>query len=337
MTDALTVRPTEPVTQVPPASSSKGPAQAATPTDPPTAAAFKTDSLQVPKGQIGLASQPAALFQDPPGKAAKPKSDHPWALRSLTARFTPMRVVYGNSTIRFQQPGYGTDVTIKDVQARDRTSFEYLYTMPNGWPQLDEPQSSVGVAGTFANGFGVELNLKHNKYIVADRSQSAQFDGMINGQDVHGQKPLGDFVGQYEISGGMNQVSILGTKSLSLPALSPKDRFSLVLKAGGGPIVTYTNSRLKRPDGQFEQGPQNYHVGGFSALGETELRYEVRKRVVVSASNSISYCNITSSQLAGGGKATHSLWASQVAVGVGYTFNFKDKHAPIDPATQPSP
>jgi hypothetical protein len=302
------------------------------PVAPPVgAASLGGDAWQTSAVVANRDSQPAVTFAKETGDKAKP--DRPWAIRSVNVRYAPMRVIYGKSTINFQQPAYGTNVTLKDVAAQDRTSFEYLYTMPNGWPQLDEPQTSMGVSATFANGYGVEANLKHNKYIVQDRSQQVQFDGTIAGQEVHGMRPLNEFVQQYEISGGLNQVSLLGTRTMELPAFSPKDRFSLILKAGPGALITYTNSRLKDDQGQFEQGPQRFHLGGVSVMGETELRYDVRKRVAVSLSNSFSYCHVASSQLAGGGKATHNIMASQVALGVGYTFNVKEKSKPpVDPS-----
>lgn len=340
MPDPITTRPVGTMT-VPPACES-GPATAPRqePTIPAAVPPPARDSLTTTVATGRPTGGPVSLFADPPPATAptlpdKAKGDRPWRLTSLNVRYAPERVIYGKSTIHFQQPAYGTDLTIKDVQAHDRTSFEYLYTMPNGWPQLDEPQTTIGIAGGFANGYGFEANLKHNKYIVGVPGQEVEFQGTIGGQDVSGMHPLSDYMGQYEISGGMNQVSILGTKTLPLPAFSPKDRFGLIVKAGPGALVTYTNSWLKNDKGEMEKGPQHYHLGGFSVLGETELRYEIRKRVAVSLSNSFSYCHVASSQIAGGGKATHNVLASQVALGVGYTFNMKDKKKQPPADTQP--
>jgi hypothetical protein len=334
MSDASLIRPagpTPPVAALPPSGQTAAGLTALT--DPPVPA-LAGDSLKTSSLAAGRGAKPASLFAEGQAPGDKPAADRPWRMTSLNIRYAPERVIYGKSTIHFQQPAYGTDLTIKDVQAHDRTSFEYLYTMPNGWPQLDEPQTTVGISGGFANGYGFEANLKHNKYIVGVPGQQVEFQGTLGGQDVSGTHPLSDYVGQYEISGGLNQVSLLGTKSLNLPAFSPKDRFSLIVKAGPGALVTWTNSHLMNDKGEMEQGPRQYHLGGYSLLGETELRYEVRKRVAVSLSNSFSYCHVASSQIAGGGKATHDILASQVALGVGYTFNFKDKHKkpPVDVA-----
>jgi hypothetical protein len=329
MPDPLTSGPAGPPTvALAPAVSAPPPPGAAAPPagtakTPQSAASLAGDALRKGSVSSGHVPQPAPLFPDGP-----PKPDRPWAIRSLNVRYAPERVLYGKSTIHFQQPAYGTDLTIKGVAAEDRTSFEYLYTMPNGWPQLDEPQTTMGVAAGFANGYGVEANLKHNKYIVRNLSQQVQFDGTLAGQEIHGVRPLSDYVGQYEISGGLNQVSLLGTKTMNLPAFSPKDRFSLIVKAGPGAVITWTNSWLKNDKGEMAEGPRQYHLGGCSAVGETELRYEVRKRVAVSLSNSFSYVHVASSQIAGGGKATQNILASQVALGLGYTFNFKEKAKP---------
>ncbi len=321
-----------------------------TPAAATTVGVTPADGLSLQSGKQPSGATPVSLMTDPahasPSASAGAKTDppvptksadNPWRVTSVNVRFGPHLAFYGNTDIHFSQPGYGNDVTLHGVAAKQRTTFDAFYHWAHGWPQYDEPQSSTGISAGFANGWGLEANLKHNKYIVEDRHQEVLYTGTLNGQAVDAVRPLDDFVGQYEISGGLNQVSLLATHTTHLPAFSPKDRFSLITKAGPSGLLTWTNSNLRNPSGQMEEGPRRYHIGGYGFVAENELRYEVRKKVSFSVAHSVGYANVVSSEITGG-HAKLGIWANQLAFGLGYTFNPKDKHhkpapeAPVAPA-----
>lgn len=305
---------------------------AAAPPPKPAPAAVKPD-LRLTPDQVtttapkGMAAATVALGDPAPAKAATKSEPKPWGIRSINFHYSPMVVGYAPSTMHFTQPGYGTDLTIKDVHAKQRTSFDAFYNWPNGYLQIDEPQSSWSLGAQFNNGYGVEANIKHNKYTIPDLDQQREFSGTVGGQPVSGKHPVGDYLQQYEICTGLNEVSIEATKAFQLPA-GKKDRFELISKVGPSIYVDAPRSRIVNPSGGIDvqtDGNNAYQVDGFGATVENELRYEFRRHVSVSVAHAVSYANLNSVPIPGG-NAKQQIWSNQFSVGLGYTINTHKKH-----------
>lgn len=245
---------------------------------------------------------------------------NPWGIKSLDVGYGIMRVNYSNSDIHISQPGNNNDLTLHNVTAHDRTSFEYLIGNPRFAP--DEPQTNIKIAAKFENNFGVEANFKHNKYVVSD-GQYVNFDGTMNGQDINSVKPLNTLMQSYQMTDGLNQVSLMGTYSLNLPS-PKKDSFTYNIKAGPSVLIPYTTSNLVNPDGSISDKSGPYHLGGYGAIAENSLKYSFRNSVFLEAGYSLSYLKVPSS-LIPGGTASQSILANQFSLTLGKTFNFHKK------------
>jgi hypothetical protein len=274
--------------------------------------------------KAGSASTPVALFGATPPEAKSDKPQKPWGIRSVNLHWGPELAYYGKSDMRLQQPGTQTDVTLHDVKAVQRTTFDAFYNWPNGYFQIDEPQSAFGISTQFNNGFGFELNAKHNKYVVYDRDQMVRMTGTIGGEAVDEMRPMSSLQPQYEVAHGMNQLGVMGTYAFELPAIGKKDRFNLITKAGPQALMNWTYSKTVNPQsGVTEEGPGQYRFGGMGAVVENELRYAVRDRVTVGLSHSVSFLANRGNAIAGG-TINHNVWANQFNLSLGYNV-FKRK------------
>jgi hypothetical protein len=291
----------------------------------PAAASLTKDQVTTNVRQ-GMAATNLSLSEPAATPQAKPKAEgKPWGIRSVNFHYSPMVVAYAPSTMHFSQPEYGTDLTIKDVHAKQRTSFNAFYQWDNGYLQIDEPQASTSLGVQFNNGNGLEANVKHNKYIIPDIKQQREFSGTVGGKPVDGKHELGEYLDQYEICTGLNEISLEATHAFKLPS-GAKDRFELISKAGPSVYLNNPRSRVVSPKGEVEVRPDGkYEIEGFGGIVENELRYEFRKHVSVSVAHSVSYTNLTSVPIAHG-TASQQIWSNQFSVGLGYTFNTHKKH-----------
>jgi hypothetical protein len=295
----------------------------------PVKSTAKADPAPTPAGdqaalsgaRSGSAGQAVALVDAAPQKSPA----KPWGIRSVNLHWGPELAYYGKSDMRLQQPGTGTDVVMHDVKAVQRTTFDAFYNWPNGYFQIDEPQSAFGISTQFNNGFGFELNAKHNKYVVQDRDQMVRMTGTIGGQAVDEERPMSSLQSQYEVAHGMNQIGVMGTYAFELPTIGKKDRFNLITKAGPQALMNWTYSKTVNPQsGVTEEGPGQYRFGGLGAVVENELRYAVRDRVTVGISHSVSFLANRGNAIAGG-TINHNVWANQFALSLGYNV-FKRKN-----------
>lgn len=331
MSDSLRISPNpQPLAGIPAATPPAKPAEA----DAGKTAAnalSKADSAAVGSHPRGQAPALQSLMETDPPAAATSKevksTPNPWRVRSINFDYGLMfDVRYSKSDIHIRRPEHGTDAVLRDVPAYDRTSAHYLYSMPNGHPQPDEPQSDFGFAVQFENNWGIELNLKHNKYVVTtgdDPDQQVHVTGTINGEHVDGMHSLKDIMPEYQITNGLNQISVMATRAFELPSPG-QHRFTYNLKAGPSFYMPYTKSTFKNPDGSLERATGPYHLSGFGAIVEHSLRYElpISRRSAISTEllHGMSYAHIPKSTIPGG-HATQSLFANQLGLTLGYTFS----------------
>lgn len=286
-------------------------------TSPITRQSTEQLNLQTKKGQIP--AQTVNLSTE------DPKENKPWGLKSMNIfyGFMPMNR-YSNSNIHIMQPSLGTDVTISGVQHDQRTSHTYLYGKPRFSP--DEPQFDAGVDFQFNNGYGFGLDVKHNKIITAGYDQEVHFKGTIHGQAIDERAPLNSFMDHFEMTKGNHQITPYFSKSFDLPA--PRNhRFSFHTRLGPSAIVSYSRTSIKNPDGQFEKELHPFQLVGFGGQIENALRYETGPklgRISVEVSHGLSYLNFSNYQVMHG-TGSHSQVASQFAVKIGKTIQFKKK------------
>ena len=309
------------------------------PVAPPEApAAIASDSLKASAPTSATAVPTVSLFTDAKGptphvggiKTDSPPAANPWHLKSMNVRYGLMyHVGYANSDIRLQNASRGTDVTLHNVAAHNRLSASYLYSMPNGFPQPDEPQYEAGISGKFENNWGFEVNIKHNKYVVMtgeDPDQQVHMTGTIEGRPVDEVRSLKGYLPEYQITDGLNQFSFMATRSFNLPH-PKKDSFTYNVKAGPSVLMPFVKSTIINGDGteSHQEGPYKFGAG-FGGQIEQSLRYDFRNQVSLEVTHGISGMSVTNGSSPDGGKSSQVVWAQQFGVTLGKTFNFHKKH-----------
>jgi hypothetical protein len=322
------IDPNKPVGMPPPAVDTPAPIKPAADTSAPKAATMGKDQF----GMTAKASPKAApnlMLVDPPAVAnpVAPKAvdgkDRPWKLESMNFRYGLIfKNDYGKSDLHISDPANGTDLTIHDVKGRQRTSAHYLYSMPNGHPQPDEPQSEIAISGKFQNNWGFEANLKHHKYVVMtgeDPDQQVHMTGTLNGQPIDEVRSLRGYLPEYQITNGLNQITFMATRSFDL--IKPKkDELTYNVKAGPSVMMPFVKSTVVNADGTTtnNQGPFQFGAG-FGGQVEHSIRYDFRKRVSLELTQGASLMTVNNGAMPNGGKANQTVFAHSMALTLGYT------------------
>jgi hypothetical protein len=299
---------------------------AATPTSPkqpPTA----RDTVLTPTSRGAIPASAVPLSTTPPEKKGDP---HPWKVKSISVSFGVMPWnSHPNSDLHIRNEANGTDLTIENAAGHQRRSFSYLYSMPNGYPQLDEAQSSIGTAVQFQNRFGVEANFKHNKYVITSGDHAEDPDQLLNmhgtwqGQDMNGPHSLQSIIPAYQITKGNYQASLMGTYTIPLTGDGNGKGLSLTTKAGPSLYMGYVKSAVRNTDGTENGEMTPFKVQGFGGTVENTLRYEFGRGWGVQASHALSVAHLNNIVLSDGSKVTQNWGASQVSIGISKTFGFK--------------
>jgi hypothetical protein len=329
-----------PATEPKPAAKPAG--EPATRADAPASLTIKDSTAKV--GPAPSAATAVSLFADSKpasqplpdlgtGKSAE-KTEKPWKLQSLNVRYGLMfSNTYAPSDIHIKDPVNGTDMTIHDVKGRQRLSAHYLYSMPNGHPQPDEPQSEIAISGKFNNNWGFEANLKHHKYVVMtgeDADQQVRMTGTLNGAPIDEVRSLRDYLPEYQITNGLNQISLMATRSFELPH-PKKDGFTYNLKAGPSVMMPYVKSTVVNADGTTTRQSGPYQFGaGFGGQIQHSLRYDFRHRVSLELTHGASVMTVKNGSMPNGGTANQTVWANSFALTLGYTIGKNFKHSKLN-------
>lgn len=298
----------------------------------PPAAPLGTDSLGVTAKGSASAPPMVSLAADPPAMATPAVSGlksgddpkgHPWKLESLNLRYGLIfNNRYAASDMHVTDPVNGTDMTLHNVHAHQRLSAQYLYSMPNGFPQPDEPQSEIAISGRFQNQWGFEANVKHHKYVVMtgeDPDQMVHMTGTLNGAPVDETRSLKGYLPEYQVTDGLNQISLMATRSFQLPH-PKKDALTYTIKAGPSVMMPFVKSTVVNADGTTTRNEGPYQFGkGFGGQIEHSLRYDFRKRVSLELTEAGSVMTVNGANMPNGGKVSQTVWAHSMALTLGYT------------------
>jgi hypothetical protein len=178
------------------------------------------------------------------------------------------------------------DFTLKKVKAKD----DFFLKKTGGAPQYDY---KMGYYFKKKN-FGIEFNFDHVKYFVR-HDQTVRTTGTVNGEKVDGDLPVTTYVQNFEHSDGANYAlfNFVKWKNISCGSQN-KSNFIWELKAGAGPVVPKTNSRI-----MDKHWDDKYKIAGFVFALETGLRYNY-KFLFVEPSFKTAYANYTHFLIADG-------------------------------------
>jgi hypothetical protein len=179
----------------------------------------------------------------------------------------------------------------------------------------DAPHYSlrIGYFFTSPSGLGIELNFDHTKYTLK-QGQRIRLRGTINGYEYNQDTIISaDFI-EYEHTDGANYLMLNLLKRIALCHTGAKKRvLDLVLKAGAGPVIPKTNSRIMG----FHRDDK-YHVSGFVAGLESSLRYEFLKNLYGEFSLKGAYADYSDVLIFGDGRARQRWWSGQYIFSIAY-------------------
>ena len=155
------------------------------------------------------------------------------------------------------------DFTLKKVRAKD----DFFLKKTGGAPQYDY---KMGYYFKKKN-FGIEFNFDHVKYFVR-HDQSVRTVGIVDGQKLDAVMPVTTYVENFEHSDGANYAlfNFVKWKNLSCGSQN-KSGLIWELKAGAGPVVPKTNSKI-----MGKHWDDRYKIAGYVVALETGLRYNYK-------------------------------------------------------------
>lgn len=199
------------------------------------------------------------------------------------------------SDLRVTLPG-GTDVEIEDA-SWDDASFDDppYYAVRATWWLPRSPE------------WGLALDLTHAKAIL-DVDATAPVRGRLDGVPVGGALPLGEVLGAYEMSHGLNTVTLSGQRRWGGFGFRP-DRVTYFAGLGGGVAVPHVEARA----GGFET--REYQVAGPALQAVLGLDTAIDEHVGITLEGRVSWVDVEA-DLTGGGTVESDLWLLQLAVGL---------------------
>jgi len=292
--------PQRPTEAVPPVLKAETPAPAASP-----------DRLELQHAAPSALADIQLFEQDGESKSGKAQDNGTgWKVKSvhLNLGYVLDNQILHTGPMRLKNAEQGTDLTLSGYEQTDRKNWEYLQIKPGQRFAPDEPQFNLGVNLGFENGFGLELDAKHNKIIMAGYEQDVHFSGTLHGEAIDETRPLNSFMAQHEQTLGNLQLSALGSYSFELPAPA-QHRFSFITKAGPSLITTNTRFQVKGPDGELQGGTSGLQVAGYGASIENGLRYQLGPkagRLGLELTHALSYLNYAKYETVNGYTGSHS-------------------------------
>ena len=162
------------------------------------------------------------------------------------------------SDLTISQPAVGTNVTFERVRYRSRSFDPPLYYGFRGGYFLHRKPF-----------LGFEAEFIHLK-VFSDPQQQVRVTGRRRDGPVSGELRLGEIVQQYSISHGVNLLlfNVAGRHRMMRDADAPDGRFILSARAGLGPTLPHTESRIEGV------GQEQYEIGRVSwqAAGGAEFK-----------------------------------------------------------------
>jgi len=184
----------------------------------------------------------------------------------------------GNGTTPF-------DITLKKVRAKD----DFFLKKTGGAPQYDY---KMGYYFKKKN-FGIEFNFDHVKYFVR-HDQVVRTVGIMGTSKMDEELPVTTYVENFEHSDGANYALFNFVKWKNLPVNQKALSFDWDMKAGLGPVVPKTNSKILG-----NHWDDHYKVAGYVAALETGLRCNY-KALFIEPSFKAAHANYTHFLIADG-------------------------------------
>lgn len=206
------------------------------------------------------------------------------------------RAWYTRSTIEFRNPASNYDFKILKAKAVDDNDL-------NIGQGIDAPQWSIRAGYFFRSGWGIELSYDHAKYILSN-GQKVRLVGNIGQQYYDRDTTIHPGFISYEHTDGANYYMLSLVRLKNLKTGDAKKRLDWLVKAGAGPVIPRTSSRIL---GMHYD--ERYHLSGYVLGLENSLRQELIKNIFAEISLKTVFASFKDVLLHGSGKANQK-WGS---------------------------
>jgi hypothetical protein len=196
---------------------------------------------------------------------------------------------YSKSTVHLKNTtSENYDFTLYDAHASDKPDFDNFYVLDN----LTVPQYDMNIGYLFNDkrNLGVELSWDHLKYVIND-NQNMRVAGQIHGRNIDKDTLVTpDFV-HLQHTNGNNYLQASLVKKSSLIKRKHYE-LSVMSKAGGGVLWSYTVSTIL---GQYNSG--HFAPQGYLMSASTGLRFDFLRYLFVQTYFQGSYVRYTDSKI----------------------------------------
>ncbi len=206
------------------------------------------------------------------------------------------RAWYTRSTIQFRNPVSNYDFKILKAKAVDDNDL-------NIGQGIDAPQWSFRAGYFLRSGWGIEISYDHAKYILSN-GQRVRMVGNIGQQYYDRDTTINPGFISYEHTDGANYYMLSLVRLKNLKNGNAGKRLEWVAKAGAGPVIPRTNSRIL---GMHYD--ERYHISGYVLGLENSLRQELINNIFAEISLKTVFASFKDVLLYGGGKANQK-WGS---------------------------
>jgi len=202
------------------------------------------------------------------------------------------------------------DFTVHRVSAGDAPRLDKIFNK-----EFSVPQYSYRVGYYFNNNLGIEISFDHAKYIM-DQNQKVHITGYIREEQLDKDTIIGEHFLMFEHTNGANflMLSVLKRKEF-YHNKNGKQNLEGLVKAGGGVVIPKTDVTL------FNERRDNvFHVAGYIAGIEADIRYHFCKRFFLEPAIKGSYANYVNVLTIGSAHANHHFFAAELILTGGVEF-----------------
>lgn len=224
---------------------------------------------------------------------------------------------FSKSTIHFTS-GSNSDFDYNfkwiGVSAHDRTGFSDILSTDLAIPQY---VYRIGYMFNKKKGWGVEFAFDHAKYIV-EQNQKFHMQGTVKGESIDTTTYFPESYMHFEHTNGANfaMINLVNEKSFFE---TPNKKFAVnyIIKGGAGIVVPKTDVTLfgERLDNVF-------HVAGYIVGVEGGITINFWQSLYISPTFKTSYANYLNALTVDNGTASHSFFAYEAILVIGYKYNF---------------
>jgi hypothetical protein len=204
------------------------------------------------------------------------------------------------------------DFIVHDATAADKPLLNKIFARDLSIPQYCY---RVGYYFNDKHNLGIEMSFDHAKYIM-NHNQKAHVTGYIREEQLDKDTVIGEHFLMFEHTNGANflMLSVVKRKEFCRNKTG-RQNLEAVLKAGAGVVIPKTDVTL------FSERRDNvFHVAGYIAGIEADIRYHFCKKFFLEPAIKGSYANYTNVLTVGSAHANHHFFVAEMILTGGVEF-----------------